>query len=98
MARLPELLQAILAQADGIVLCMVFVEGEQCFGQFRYVFDWHQQAVVGSDDGLGAAAACGDDGQTLRQCFDIDDAEGLGTAGKDECVAVAHEIQGLVGG
>ena len=57
-----ELLQAILAQADGIVVCMVFVEGEQCFGQFRYVFDWHQQAVVGSDDGFGAAAACGNNG------------------------------------
>lgn len=87
-----ELLQAILAQTDGIVVRVVFVEGEQSFGQFRYVFDWHQQAVVGSNDGFGAAAACGDNGQTLRQCFDIDDAEGFGTAGEDECVAVAHEV------
>ncbi|CWS73727.1 Uncharacterised protein [Neisseria meningitidis] len=33
----------------------------------------------------------------MGQCFDIDYAEGFGAAGKDECVAVPHQIQDCFG-
>ena len=70
----------------------IFIHFNQCIGKRGDIFGRHQNTVLGRNDGLRTAAHGGDDGQALRQRFNKHDPEGFRAAGKDESVALAHQI------